>query len=134
LEEDGPFGDGYNLLRGLGQYGGTDAKPVFHKYLEHSTVQRCRTMCHVLRKVRGEWAINLLAPLLNDRREANGWTYPVKANENEPRLPIRICDEAAQTIALGVKNEKISFSMVGTHADLDRQIGAIQQWITKNAQ
>lgn len=128
-EESGPFGDGYNLLIALGQYGGEEAKPVFQKYLETRTVQRCRSMCHALRKVHGDWAVELLEPLLDDQQDADGWTYAVEPDRNEPRLPIRVCDEAAETIAAADKDH--SFSMQGTHADLDRQIKAIQQVLSK---
>jgi hypothetical protein len=123
-EEGGPFGDGYNFLVALGEYCGIEAKSTFQKYLEPGTVQRCRSTCHALRKVRGEWAAEVLAPLLADRRKANGWTYAVIPKQNEPRLPILICDEAAETIAAA--NKGMTFEMRGTRADLDRQINLIQ--------
>ncbi|MSR58124.1 MAG: hypothetical protein EXS05_10660 [Planctomycetaceae bacterium] len=122
-ESGGPFGDGYNLLISLGEFGGIEAKPIFQKYLGVRTVLHCRATCHALRKVRPEWAAELLAPLLDDQREADGWNYAVNPKQNEPRLPIRICDEAAESIAAANKN--LRFEMHGTHADLDRQIKVI---------
>lgn len=123
-EEGGPFGDGYHLLIALGRYGRAGSKATFQKYLDARTIQHCRSACHALREVRTEWAVELLAPLLDDRREAEGWTYASTPPENEPRLPIRICDEAAETIAAA--NKGLPFEMRGNHADLDRQIKVIQ--------
>jgi hypothetical protein len=124
-ESGGPFGDGYNLLVALGKYGGVEAKPIFQKYLDMRSVVHCRASCHALRKVRPEWAAELLQSLLADQREADGWNYAVNPNQNEPRLPIRICDEAAETIVASDKS--LHFDMHGTHADLDRQIKIIQE-------
>lgn len=127
--EGGSFGDGYHLLIAIGNYGGVEAKPLFRRYLDRRSVQRCRSACHALREVRGEWAAELLAPLLDDRREAEGWDYAVNPPENFPRLRIRICDEAAVTIAGA--SEALSFEMRGTHADLDRQIRVIQATLAR---
>ena len=129
-EDGGPFGNGYHLLIALGEYGGTEARPLFQEYLATSSVQHCRSVCHALREVRREWAAGLLAPLLSDRREADGWSYAVNPAQNEPRLPIRICDEAAETIAEATRD--LSFKMQGTHADLDRQVKVIQDALTKH--
>lgn len=124
-ESGGPFGDGYNLLVGLGKYGGAEAKTIFQKYLEVKSIVHCRAMCHVLRKVRSEWAAELLKSLLADQRKADGWTYAINPNQEKLRLPIRICDEAAETIAKADK--RIHFDMRGTHADLDRQVKTIEE-------
>lgn len=124
-EGGGPFGDGYNVLIALGKYGGVEARPIFQKYLDVRSVVHCRAICHSLRKVRTEWAAELLKPLLADQRQADGWTYAVNPNQNDPRLPIRICDEAAETITLADK--RLHFNMRGTHADLDRQIKILQE-------
>jgi hypothetical protein len=126
---DSPFGDGYHLLIALGEYGGPESKTVVQKYLEARTVQHCRSTCHALRVVRKEWAAELLAPLLDDRRESDGWTYAVNLTEKGPRLPIRICDEAAETIAGA--NKDLRFEMRGTHANLDRQIKVIRDTLTE---
>lgn len=122
-DDGGAFGDGYNLLIALGQHGGTEAKPLFTNYLKIKSVQRIRTMAHVLREVRPEWAVGLLKPYLTDKRTF-GWEYAVKPNENEPRLPIRVCDEVAETLAGTQKG--LSFKMEGTHQDLDSQIARMR--------
>jgi len=119
-EETGPFGDGYNLLIKLGELSRTNAKPTFLAYMQTDTLQRRRTMCHVLRKTRGEWSVELLSPFLNDTRSANGWTYPITPGQSEPRQEIRICDEAAETISQNFP--KLVFKMEGEHANLDKQI------------
>ena len=126
-EESGPFGDGYNLLIKLGELSITNAKPTFLAYMETDTLQRRRTMCHVLRKTRGEWSVELLSSFLNDTRSANGWTYPVTPGQNEPRREIRICDEAAETIAGNFP--KLAFKMEGEHANLDKQIERMRNQI-----
>ena len=68
----------------------------------------------------------LLAPMLSDKRETN-WTYAVVPKEDEPRRQIRVCDEAAETIAMHAKN--LEFRMQGEHEDLDRQIEQIRRKI-----
>ena len=127
-EEGGPFGDGFNTLIALGKYGAPEAKPVFVKYLSVKTVQRCRSMCHALRQTRKEWAIELLNTLLADRRDT-GWAYAVTPGMNEPRLPIRVCDEAAVTIAHS--NGELKYEMKGSHQELDQQIELMQRQISK---
>jgi hypothetical protein len=129
--EHGSFGDGYNVLVALGRSCGEKAKPVFQRYLKIRTVQRCRTMCHVLAETRGEWAIEMLSPLLEDERLADGWTYAVERGSNEPRLPIRICDEAAGTISKS--HPDMTFEMVGTHENLGRQIQQMLDMIRKKS-
>ncbi len=127
--EMGPFGDGYNLLVELGRQFGADAKPAFLRYMKNASLQRCRSMCHVLEETRGEWSIEILSPLLEDKRPAKGWTYSVVPNQNEPRLPIRICDEAAATIAHNFP--KLKYQMAGEHKDLDVQIEAMRERIAR---
>ncbi len=88
-------------------------------------------MCRVLAKVHGEWSIDLLSPLLLDTRPAEGWTYAVVPGKNEPRLPIRICDEAAETIS---KNfPRLTFKMAGTHKELDQQVQVMRERIAHHS-
>ena len=126
--EQGPYGDGYNLLVSLGRQFGTEARPVFEHYMQNASLQRRRSMCKVLANVRGDWAVDLLGPLLEDSRLADGWDYSVIPGQNEPRLPIRICDEAAETISQNFP--KLRFKMAGQHSDLDRQIQKMRDQIT----
>ena len=126
--EGGPYGDGYNLLLTLGRCGGEEAKSTFEKYLENRTKQRCWTICCVLREVRGEWAIDLLAPLLKDRRATGFGIHPVNSSSPDaPTAAIRVCDAAAETISRA--NETLPFSMIGTRPELDRQIKLIRERI-----
>ncbi len=129
-EESGPFGDGYHLLTKLGELCRTNAKPAFLAYLQTDTLQRRRTMCRVLRETRGEWSIELLAPFLLDTRSANGWTYRVVPGQDEPRQQIRICDEAAETIAQNFR--RLGFKMEGDHAQLDKQIAQMRNQISRH--
>lgn len=125
-ETNGPFGDGYNLLVASGKYGDASLIETFRKYLKPRTLLRCRALCHALRATRPEWAVDLLGPLLSDRRDT-GWDYGVNPGQNEPRLSIRVCDEAAETIAMA--NPVLKFEMHGKHEQLDRQIDAIRRQI-----
>jgi hypothetical protein len=127
--EPGPYGQGYDLLLTLGKDAGIDAKPTFVKYMQRASLQRCRSMCQVLLKTQGQWSVELLAALLEDKRPAEGWTYAVVPGQNEPRLPIRICDEAAGTIAYNFP--KLSFKQAGSHEDLDVQIETMRDRIAR---
>lgn len=131
VEESGPFGQGYNLLLAIGEKLDLElSKATYIRYLgSNANVQRWRTMIHVLRKTRKDWATELLAPALKDKREF-GWSYAVVKGQNEPRLPIRICDEAAETISMS--RPDLSFKMEGEHKDLDKQIKLMQERIDKN--
>jgi hypothetical protein len=122
-DEQGPYGDGYHLLLALAQRTPSTARVVFERYLRDASAQRCHTVCLVLRESKPEWDKALLGPLLMDRRTW-GWTYAVKRGENEPRRPIRVCDEAALTLSLN--HPVLKFTQVGEHADLDRQIAVIR--------
>jgi hypothetical protein len=125
-ETGGPFGDGYRLLVESGKYGDASVIETFRKYLKPRTLLRCRALCHALRETRPEWAVDLLGPLLSDRRDT-GWDYGVNLGQNEPRLSIRVCDEAAETIAMA--NPTLKFDLHGKHEQLDRQIDAIRRQI-----
>src|SRR5256885_16761103 len=67
---------------------------------------------------RSRWAVELLTPLLSDKTKACEEMYSVRPNSYKPRLPLRICDEAALTIAEHRKD--ISFKLEGSHKDLDQ--------------
>lgn len=122
-DEQGPYGDGYELLVALGQLGDEKAKPIFSRYLAKPTVQRGLTMSLVLRKTRGEWAKEFLPPLLDDRRDTR-WAYTIRPGWNQPHLPIRVCDEAAETLNLLFPD--LPFKLEGTHAELDEQIKQVK--------
>jgi len=129
-EENQTFTEGYTLLLTLGQYFGAEVRPAFESYMRKAGFQRRRDMCHVLSEAKGEWSVDLLASVLEDTRPSEGWSYSVVPNQDEPRLPIRLCDEAAETIS---KNfPRLSFKMEGTHSDLDRQIQKMREQIARH--
>jgi hypothetical protein len=111
-EEEGPFGDGYNLFLALGERLGSDAKPTFLRYLKSPNVQRWQSMARVLHDTRKEWAVELLWPALTDKRE-------VMFFQN-----IRVCDVAAESISLS--RPDLPFKMEGDHENLDRQIAIMR--------
>ena len=53
----------------------------------------------------------------------------MEQGKNEPRRPIRVRDEAAVT--LSKNHPELKFTMVGEHADLDKQIAAIRIHLTQ---
>ena len=101
---------------------------VFRDYLKPGTVDCCRTLVYVLRDTCGDLAIPLLTPLLDDHRGV-GESYSLNAGERGPHYPIRVCDEAAETIAMCSKI--MEFDMGGSPADSDRQIAAMRQKIAE---
>lgn len=126
----GDFGDGFKFLEALGLQMGTEARPAFEQYMQHPSLQRRRTMCRLLTIVCGYWSVDFLGPLLEDSRPAGGWGYPVDPGQNQAGLSIRICDEAAETIARNFP--KLSFKMVGEHEELDRQIQTMRDQIARH--
>ncbi|WP_395141828.1 hypothetical protein [Armatimonas sp.] len=122
-DEDGPYGDGYNFLLALCKRTPATTKAVFSRYLHGARPERCYTACLILREVRVTWATKMLAPLLSDKRTW-GYEYAVEKGKNKPRLPIRVCDEAA--ITLCASHPKLKFLQQGTHAALDAQIATLR--------
>lgn len=122
------MGDSYHLLIAVGTRFPDRAETVFQSYLKPGTIDRRRAVVHALRETCGNLAVTLLAPLLEDKRTF-GWTYGVNPKENEPRLPIRVCDEAAETIAMHSK--ELKFVMEGSHENLDRQIEVLRRKIAE---
>ncbi len=123
-----PFGDGYALLVALGNRLPDRAQNVFQNYLAPGTVGRCRTVIYALQQTCGDLAIPLLKPLLEDKRSC-GQTYSVNPNGNGPHYPLRVCDEAAETIAMHSKTLK--FDMKGTPENSDRQIEVMRRRIAE---
>ena len=123
-DEGSSWDQGYSLLVALGERTPGTAKAVFQRYLLGSNVQRCRTVCGALEKVRVPWDTEVLAPLLEDRRQSEG-TYTVNGGSVGPQLPIRICDAAAG--ALSKHHPELKFTLRGQHEDLDQQIAVIRE-------
>jgi hypothetical protein len=121
--QPGAYGNDYHILAALGHFVGPEAKPLFQKYVLNASTQRSLTFCEVFREIRPEWAKEFLTPLLSDKRTSE-LTHPILPARNEPRLPIRICDRAAETLAMVYKD--LAFEMVGTFDDLDKQIENIK--------
>ena len=131
-ENADPRGHSYKLLVGLCQYAEPEAKGVFQQYLADQTVQHCRLACLALRKVQRElgkeieWTKELIASLLDDRREAS-WDSNPQSYAGRGSEPRRICDEAAETIASGDKRHW--FNSQDTTAERDARIADIKSHI-----
>jgi hypothetical protein len=122
--------DGYLLLKAIGERFPDKSAAVFREYARNGSAQRRLTLCRVLRE---RWAarlaIELLTPLLSDKAQAGNETYRASPNSYEPQLPVRICDEAAQTLA--AHRQDIHFKLEGSHKDLDDQLERIRQALGK---
>jgi hypothetical protein len=126
--EDWAFQNGYTLLVALGKRAGKEARPAFVRYLRNASLQRQRTMCHVLRETNGEWALEFLSPMLTDKRVGYMGSFASDPKDwFNKRLPIRLCDDAAKTIHQHIP--ELRFTMVGQYADLDRQIEVMRRQI-----
>jgi hypothetical protein len=128
-DEGGAYGDGYNLLVAAGQHLEAEARPLFRRYLEDAGAMRCYTMCKVLQVTKKEWASELLAPLLADRRAVAGYTHLASRTNRNNTVPIRVCDAAAQT--LSQHYPELMFEMIGTDQELDRQIQVIRAQLAR---
>ena len=118
--EPGPYSDGYYLLIALGNRFPDRAEEVFRNFLKPGTIERRRTAVHALEETCGHLVVKLLTPLLDDKRETGG-RYSVDL------LPIRVCDEAATTIASHSKT--LTFVTEGVHENRDRQIEVMRRKI-----
>jgi hypothetical protein len=127
-EKQGPYGNGYKLLLALVEREPKAAKSVCERYVKDASVHRLHTLCHVLREARVPWDADLLVPMLSDKHTW-GWTYAKVPGQNEPRAQIRICDEAAITLALN--HPSLKFVQAGEHAELDQQIASIREALAR---
>ena len=131
-ENADPRGHCYKLLVGLCQYADPEAKEVFQQYLADRSVQHSRLACLAVRKVQTElakemeWTKELITPLLDDRREAP-WDSNPQSYAGRGSEPMRICDEAAETIASGDKRHW--FNSQDTTAERDARIADIKSHI-----
>jgi len=115
--EDDVCGDGYELLGALGQHSGKLAKPEFERYLLDASLQRRWTMCKVLQETQPHWALELLAPMLSDKRTGYGG------------LADRLCDTAAR--ALSQIYPELKFDWHGSYDELDRRIEELRKQIAR---
>src|SRR4051812_25560747 len=97
--EAGAFGDGYDLLVALAGRLGKDAAPAFDRYLKGGNAQRGHSAASALREFRGDWCVRILRRLLDIDRPTDGYTYAVRREDQDTRLPIRVCDVAAEVTA-----------------------------------
>ncbi len=126
-EPFGPFDEGYMLVLAAGKRLGAASKSVYLRYSEQPTFNRRVALCSAI-QARPEWAVEFLAPLLDDTREERMWYQVVEGNDQN-RLAIRVCDDAAR--AINLSRPDLPFVLHGTHVDLDRQIAVMKRLIAK---
>ncbi len=129
-QEGGAYGDGYNLLVALANRLGKDAAPAFARYLKDASAQRCHSAAQALQRTKGEWCVPILSRLLDDKRPVGGYTYAVHRADQHTRLPIRVCDVAAE--ALHFQHREWRFTLEGEYKELDKQIRVIRDKVTDN--
>ncbi len=119
-------GDGFAILRALRQFGGEKVRPLYREYLNGASgAQRRFTVCAVLQEFTGEWDEEFLWPMLSDKRvNTVFYDHPTTAASEKPRLLMRVCDVAAETIRR--HRNDVRFEMVGTEPELDGQIRRMQ--------
>ncbi len=142
-ETDGPRGEGYEILLGISQrFPEAVVKSSIDKYLKTDALDRRLTVCRLLETTNQGLSIEILSPLLQDKRETKE-TYVKYPDDNTSRFnrfhgfglrdresfpenypAIRVCDEAAKVLANNF--EKWSFfELRGSHEDLDKKIELI---------
>lgn len=126
-DEGGAFGDGFNLLVELAERLGKDAAPAFESYLRDASEQHCYSAAKALRGAKGDWSLTILSRLLDDTRPIEGYTFAGRQNGRDVRLPIRVCDAAAE--ALTFQRPELRFTMEGEYKELDEQIKTIREKI-----
>jgi hypothetical protein len=119
----------YQLLQAAADRLGSASSPMFDGFLKNGNPDRCYTVTQVLRGTRDPWAIDILRRLLSDRRNIGDYTYATGKSDDGPRLPIRVCDVAAQVLADTRPNLK--FMLEGQYSDLDKQIAVMQKALLK---
>ena len=127
-QEDG-HDMGFHTLLNLRRFGGEKARPLFRRYLTGASAQRCYTVCEILARTDGRWDREFLWPMLRDRRPYDGESHPVLAKADEPRIPVRVCDQAAWAISQNRQN--LRFELVGTTRQLDGQIALLRQQLSR---
>lgn len=110
---------GRELLEMIGQRFPNQARSIYKDFLRPGSARRADTMCVVL------WygdplSIELLAPLLDDKRPLEGFT-----------VPMRVCDRAAQ--AISNTTEEITFDSDWSTAMKDKQIVKLKEYCEREA-
>jgi hypothetical protein len=123
--ERGAYGDGYNLLVAGLQRLHAAAKPLFVGYLQGNAPMRRYTVCEALKVKNPDWSLEVLLPMLEDKRPLDIYTHAVAKDNCDRRLPFRVCDGAAET--LNRQYSELKFDMRGTEEELDLQIQAIRK-------
>ena len=123
-DEDGSYGDTYGLLVALARRAPEAARAAAERLLHKARPPRCASVCFALQEVAVGWDKEVLGPLLADRRPLRE-TYPLVPEQDQPRRPVRVCDEAA--LALCKHHPEWRFVQAGEHASLDRQIARLRQ-------
>lgn len=123
LANQGPFGPEYHILMSAANYFPDKSQELFATYRNHKTLETLRSTIHALAQTTNSrpWKIQYLSALLDDETDT-GWQY----GPDYDRKPIRICDEAAKTLADHyLPNVRFEYEKNPEH--LTREIGKIKR-------
>lgn len=120
--DDNPLA--YHYLLALINKAPKTARDDVTSYLSDRQPNRCLVVCEALRAEKVAWDVDVLAGMLVDKHPS-GNEYSTADEKDAPRLPVRLCDEAAVTLAW--HHDNITFDFHGDHAALDEQIAEIRK-------
>jgi hypothetical protein len=121
------YGDGYHLFANLVESAPDLAKPLVDEYLKDRSEARCFTIADALDVCQTSWDVDVLAPMLRDKRPSK-WDFAAVSDHDEPRLMMRVCDQAALTLTQ--IHPELKFDLTGQYADIDKQIAAIRKTLS----
>ena len=110
---------GRSLLEMIGERYPDRARSVYEAFLEPGSARRAETMCRILWNGH-ELSIELLAPMLDDKRPLTGFS-----------IPMRVCDRAAQ--AISHTTEEIRFDSEWSTARKDEQIEKLKAYCERES-
>ena len=116
LPDDTDRGDG--ILQLIAERFSDKAEDIFKAFLSTGSARRAETMCRVL------WyghplSCEILAPLLDDRRELSGFS-----------IPMRVCDRAAQAISHAT--DEIEFNSEWPQQTKDATIAKLKKYCSNH--
>lgn len=127
---------------------GADAVPLFRKTIDKATPSELGSIAKALQEAKGNWPLPLLKPMLDDVRKTERVYYvrdesvpvspaPLVAppapslNEDDgyQKIPVRVCDAAAETLSKLLKSERGKFPAKHDRASLDQFIARLKKVI-----
>jgi hypothetical protein len=128
-DDHGAYGEGYDILVQAVRRFGSDAAPVIQDYIKNGGAQRAYTVTEVLQGNKDPFSLAIIEQLLTDKRESDTYSHGIKSPNDDNRLPIRVCDNAAEVFSQ--IRPDLKFDITGTTQQLDAQIQTIRNTLAK---